>query len=306
MNSYLKGEGMWLKMERKLKKKTSDAPIAALFLAPTFLLIICITVIPIVMAFNTSLHITDYANIGEFVGLDNYAKVLGSAEGWNSIFNSIIYVLLSLVLVMPLGVGIGTLLNRKIKGIGVMRTLIIIPWVLSQTVTALLWKWILNGNYGPITYLVYLITGSKPDFFNSDIPAKLTVVFANVWNTLPIVIILTLAALQTIPKEVYEAAKVDGASGWRIYTRITLPLIKSTLITALVMQSMEYFNMVTLIYVLTAGGPLGATQTLSVAAFQQGFDYWHMDIGATYSIIIFLLNIVFSLCYIRLMKTSDD
>ena len=110
------------------------------------------------------------------------------------------------------------------------------------------------------------------------------VVLANVWNTLPVVVILTLAALQTVPGELREAAMMDGATDWKVYTRITLPVIRPTLITALVMQSIEYFNMVTLIFVLTAGGPFNATQTLSVAAYQNGFSYWHMDIAAAFSV----------------------
>jgi len=112
--------------------------------------------------------------------------------------------------------------------------------------------------------------------------------------------------LQTISPELIEAAQVDGASRRMIYWKLTLPMIRPTMVTALVMQSIEYFNMVTLIYVLTAGGPFNATQTLSLAAYQNGFDYWHMDIAAAYSIIIFLLNIVFSLFYVRILKTNDN
>lgn len=161
-------------------------------------------------------------------------------------------------------------------------------------------------NYGLITSWAYQLTGKKMDLFSSAIIAKILVVIVNVWNTVPVVIILTIAALQTISPELIEAAQVDGASRKMIYWKLTLPMIRPTMVTALVMQSIEYFNMVTLIYVLTAGGPFNATQTLSLAAYQNGFDYWHMDIAAAYSIIIFLLNIVFSLFYVRILKTNDN
>ena len=210
------------------------------------------------------------------------------------------------MVVIPLGVAIGSLLNRKIRGNTLLRTLIIIPWVLSQTVTALLWRWILNGNYGPIAYLVYGLTGRKVDFFSSAGSANGMLFFANAWNTVPVVIILTIAALQTIPGDVMEAGQMDGATRWQIYTRITLPLIRPTIITAVVMQSMEYFNMVTLIYTLTAGGPFDSTQTLSLAAYQNAFNYWHMDIASAYGGIIFLLNIVFSLVYVKLLNTNRE
>jgi multiple sugar transport system permease protein len=151
-----------------------------------------------------------------------------------------------------------------------------------------------------------LLTGSKLDVFSNSVQSMLIIIAANVWNTLPVVIILTLAALQSIPKEIYEAAMVDGVPVLKTYTAITLPMIRPTLITALVMQSMEYFNMVTLIYILTAGGPLNATQTLSVAAFRNGFDFWHLGLASAFSVIIFVLNIFFSLGYIRLMNRGDD
>ena len=148
-----------------------------------------------------------------------------------NIINSIQYVLLSLLLALPIGIAIGSLLNRKIKGIAILRTLIVIPWILSQTVTALLWGWLLNGNYGLITYWVYLLTGQKIDLFSSAILAKILVVIVNVWNTVPVIIILTIAALQTISPDLIEAAKVDGASRRTIYFKITLPMIKPTMAT---------------------------------------------------------------------------
>lgn len=120
------------------KKWNEEKILSILFLGPAVLLIVCMTLIPILIAVNTSFHATEYAEIKEFVGLKYYIEILGSEKGWNSIFNSISYVLMSLVLVLPLGVMSAVLLNRKIKGRTVIRTLIIIPWVLSQTVTALL------------------------------------------------------------------------------------------------------------------------------------------------------------------------
>ena len=240
----------------KMRKKKGDTGRAILFLAPALLLICCFTVIPIFEAVYTSFHKTQYAMVGEFVGLKNYISVMVESDGLKNIINSIVYVVLSLLLAMPIGIGVGTLLNRKIRGMTIFRTMIIIPWTLSQTVTALLWKWLLNGNYGLITSWAYQLTGKKMDLFSSAIIAKILVVIVNVWNTVPVVIILTIAALQTISPELIEAAQVDGASRKMIYWKLTLPMIRPTMVTALVMQSIEYFNMVTLIYVLTAGGRL--------------------------------------------------
>ena len=289
----------------KKKKVNEEKILSVIFLAPALLLIMCMTAIPILYAFNTSLHATEYAQVKEFVGFTHYKEILGSLKGWNAIWNSITYVLMSLVLVIPLGTVSAVLLNRKLKGRTVIRTLIIVPWVLSQTVTALLWKWLLNSNYGPVSYIYYSLTGQKIDFFNTAFAAKIMVVLANVWNSFPIVLILILAALQSISADVYEAAQVDGAGKLQTFFCITLPLLKPTILTAMVLQSMEYFNMVTLIYTLTSGGPFDATQTLSVLAFKEGFDYWHLGYGSASSIIILTLNMLFSIIYMKILKKND-
>jgi multiple sugar transport system permease protein len=287
------------------KKLNEEKILAVLFLAPALILILCMTVAPIFYAINTSLHATEYAQIKEFIGLQYYKEILGSAKGWYSIFNSVTYVLMSLILVIPLGTISAVLLNKKIAGRTIIRTLVIIPWVLSQTVTALLWKWLLNSNYGPVSYIYYSITGQKVDFFNTPLAAKFTVVLANVWNSFPIVLILILAALQSISSEIYEAAEVDGSTKLQTFFKITLPLLKPTILTAVVLQSMEYFNMVTLIYTLTSGGPFDATQTVSVLAFKEGFDYWHLGYGSASSIIILCLNMLFSIFYMKILRKKD-
>ncbi len=283
-----------------------DWGIGTLFLSPAILLILFSTAIPIFIAIRTSFCETNYALITGFAGLRHFKSILVSKEGWFNILNSVTYVLSSLILVIPLGVGAAVLLNRKIKFQGLFRTLIVLPWILSQTVSALLWKWLLNSNFGPVVFILHLLTGQQMDFFNTSHIARVTVALTNVWNTFPIVLILTLAALQIIPNELYEAAKVDGSTRRFSFFHITLPLIMPTIATIVLMQSMEYFNMVTLIYVLTSGGPFGATETLSVRAFKEGFEYWHMGLGSAYSVVIFLLNVVFSIVYIRILRGKGN
>lgn len=287
------------------KKAKEERLLTILFLGPAILLILCITVIPIFYAVQTSLHDTYFTQIRDFIGLENYKSILGSAEGWQAIGFSVVYVLSSLAIVIPVGTLLAILLNRKMAGRTVLRTVIIIPWVLSQTVTALLWKWTLNSDYGPASYLFNQLTNSKLDLLGIASTARLTVIIANAWNSFPIVLILVLAALQSISPDIYEAAAVDGATGFQAFYRITLPLLKPTILTAIVLQSMEYFNMVTLIFTMTNGGPLNATQTVSVMAYKQGFSFWHLGYGSAASIIILLLNMLFSVMYMRILRKKD-
>ena len=136
--------------------------------------------------------------------------------------------------------------------------------------------------------------------------AKFAVVLANVWNSMPVVIIMTLAALQSIPSEIYEAAEMDGSTGIHTFGKITLPLLKPTLGVTLITQSIEYFSMVTLINTLTDGGPFKATQTLSVYAYREGLVYWDLGESSAICMLILALNIIFSLIYIRLLNRNKD
>lgn len=287
------------------KQKRYDFYISILFISPLLLLIAAVTILPILTAFRWSLYETSYANMLKFIGLENYIRIFSSEKGGEiliSLFNSLWYALCSLAVVMPLGICVAVLLNQKIRMRALLRTMIILPWVISQTITAMLFRWLYNGNFGILMYLCKEVFGIQADFLSSIWPARISLVIANVWNTLPIVVILMLAALQSISPDIYEAAKIDGSGRLNTFSKITLPLLKPTIGVTLVMQSMEYFNMVTLINNLTGGGPFKATQTLSIYAYRQGFEFWHVGLSSAISVIILLINVIFSLLYVKLLN----
>lgn len=288
----------------KLKRK--EFVVSLLFIFPLLLLVTVVTFIPIVTAFKWSLYDTYYLNLREFIGLENYINIFQNGDALISIFNSLWYVIGSLLLTFPVGIGLAVLLNRKMKGQTVFRTMIIIPWVISQTITAMLWRWMYNSSYGVLTYLFEELFGVRMEFLAHVLPARLSILVVNFWNTTPIVIIMTLAALQSISADIYEAARVDGSTGWQTFRRITLPLLRPTLAITVVMQSIEYLNMVTLINTMTDGGPFKSTMTLSVYAYRECFISWHVGESSAISILILILNVVFSAFYIKLLKGKDD
>jgi multiple sugar transport system permease protein len=290
------------------RRRRYDFYTSILFITPLLVLIAAVTIVPILTALRWSLHNTSYANMLEFIGFRNYIDIFSTSRGGDaliSILNSLWYVLCSLAIAIPLGIFLAVLLNQELRMRGLLRTAIVLPWVISQTITAMLFRWLYNGNFGVLTYLCEKLFGFRVDFLSNTLTVKFSVVMANVWNSTPVVIILMLAALQSISLDIYEAAKIDGSGRMNTFFRITLPLLKPTIGITLVMQSMEYFNMVTLINNLTGGGPLKATQTLSVYAFRQGFEFWHVGISSAISVIILIFNVLFSLLYIRLM-THDS
>lgn len=288
------------------RKKRKEFTASILFMAPLLILIVAVTFIPIGTALKWSLYDTNYLTLKEFIGLENYVDIFTRGNAWKAIFNSLWYVIGSLVLVFPLGIVLAVFLNQKLPGESVFRTFIIIPWVISQTITAMLWRWIYNSSYGLLTYLFQEIFGFRVEFLTEVLPARLSVLVANFWNTMPIVVIMMIAALQGISSDLYEAAKVDGSSGWQSFWKLTLPLLKPTIVITLVMQSIEYFNMVTLINTMTDGGPFKGTMTLSVYAYREGFTYWHVGTASAVSVLILLLNMLFSIGYIKLMSNKEE
>jgi multiple sugar transport system permease protein len=287
------------------RKSQGDKWIAYAFMAPALLLVLLVSFYPIVVAMQWSVYETEYVKTVNYVGFDNFVSIFKDQNGIANIKNSFVYVFGSILIVIPLSTLLAVLLNMKIKFRVFFRTAIILPWVISQTVTALLWKWLINANYGPVSYIFEQLGFDKVDFLSTTTGANIALIFANVWNTFPIAVVLILAALQTISSELYEAGRVDGATGWKSFSRITLPLIKPTILVTLIMLSLEYFNMVTLIYVFTGGGPFSATETLSLRAFKEGFEYWNIGLGSAFSVLLFAFNIVLSLVYVRTMKTKE-
>lgn len=271
------------------------------FLLPGIALVCFITLYPILSTIKMSLYRMEYTKFIEYVGLKNFFIFLTNPYTWRSIKVSFVYVLGSVVISLPLGIALAVILNQEIRFKALFRSIIIIPWVLAQLVAALLWKWLLDPVYGPINYL-FSQAGFNKISLGDQKWTMLILIFVNVWRSYPFVMVLILAALQTVPKEFYEAAKIDGASKTQSFSRITIPLIMPTLIITLIQITLHSFNMVTLIFLLTGGGPLELTTTLSLKVYMDAFQYWKLPFSAIGGIVVLLFNIIFSLIYIRLLR----
>ena len=259
---------------------------------------------PIVFAVDLSLHETSFLKKGAFIGLQHYAAFFGSTGGWQVLKNSLVLVLGSTALAIPIGMGLALLLHMKIRLKAAFRMVLVLPWVISQVITALLWKWILNIQFG-LTRLVTDALGLLPiDFVGEFETAMPTLILVNVWRTFPFAMLLLLAALQTVPRELHEAAEIDGAGAWSRFRHVTLPLIKSTVLVVAIMLSLSYFNHVDLPLILTGGGPLGETRILALAAYEEAFVLNKMGYGSAIAVVVFAVNILLSLVYLRLLRTE--
>lgn len=273
---------------------------------PGIFLVVAVSFYPILSAGWVSMHQTRYLRLERFVGLDNYLDLLRDPAFRETFVNTLVYVLSSLVVTVPLGLGLALLLNSHLPFTGAFRAILIAPWVVSHPVAALLWLWVLEPSMGPASYLLDLAGHARIYFLADPTLAMVTVITANIWISYPFPMILFLAALKTVPEELREAAQVDGAGRWATFRYAEFPFLRSTLLSTMVLVGMLYGNMVALIYLMTGGGPLIATQTLAVVAFKQSFMQFKIGLGATTGVLILLMNIILGVCYIRLLRHSGE
>ena len=273
-------------------------------LFPGLAVIIAVTFFPAVYALWVSFHETSYTNIGAFVGLKNYIKFFTNSSSLKLVTNSLTYVIGTVVFAVPIGYLFAIVLKGGIRGQKIFRSVLLIPWIISQVVIALLWKWFLDGTYGPFIYILEKLGFSKINFFGKEL-AMATLIFTNVWRTYPFIMVMMLAAIQTVPSDLYESATIDGANPRQCFFSITLPYTMSTLLISVIMITLESFNMVTLINTLTGGGPLNRTYTLSLSVYRDAFQNWKIASASTTGVVILFFNVFFSLAYIALLRRDD-
>jgi ABC-type sugar transport system permease subunit len=252
-----------------------------------------------------SLSKVQYIELQQFVGFTNYVNVLTDPLTKTNVLVTLKFVAGSIIGFLAVAFALAMILNQPLVGRPAFRTAVLIPWVTTQVVSTLVIKWLLDFDVGFVDQALRAV-GLQPIRFLSDANnALLTLIGITIWRAAPYGMVLLLAGLQTIPAELYEAAKVDGASPWQRFTRITLPLVRGPVLIMLVMESMGLVSLVTPILVLTGGGPADATNVLSLRLFKEAFTNFNMGVGATIAMLVFAIDIVLSGVYIALLRQKD-
>ena len=272
-----------------------DGPLATVLTLPSLIWMVAIVGYPFLLVFWLSLHKQSTVEAGApFVGLDNFIRI-GQSEGfWHGARLTAVWTFANLVLIVPIGVLVASLLNLNYPGRRIVRTWSLLPWIFPIVVTILMWRWILDPVAGVANFL-FLRSGlvdAPISFFSNATLAMATVVFVNVWRWTPFMVVVTLAALQTVPVELYDAAQVDGASSVQAYRHITLPLIAPAVASTSFILAIWLFNMFPPIWLMTQGGPLDATTTLPIAIYKQGLQLFRMSDAATISILLLILFVL--------------
>lgn len=220
----------------------------------------------------------------------NFVEMAGDGEFWNGLKITLVLYLLSLVLQLVLGTWIALLLHGSRKLSGIVRTLMISPFVLPPVVVGMMWLVVLDPSIGAANYLLQAVGLPRSDWLASPVWVIPTVAMIDTWQWTPYVALIVLGGLQSLPPNVYEAAQIDGASRWNTFWRITLPLLAPTLVTAAILRSVDLLRFFDIIYITTQGGPGNASNTLNIYGFRKGFELF--DIGYSSALMITLSAIV--------------
>jgi len=278
------------------------ARLGVFLIAPTIVVFSLVIVYPLLAAIYLSVFSVYTPTLeGEFTGADNYIRLLTNPAFWNSLITTLIWTVGTLSLQIVFGVGMALLLHQNLWFRSLARSLVLFPYFVSTVVAVLVWRWLFNDLYGAINHgLMQLGIMDMPlDWLGTMPNAMIGVILVGAWKYFPFVVIAVLARLQTIPEHLYEAAKIDGAGPIARFFDVTLPQLRSVLVVIILLRAIWDFKEFDLIYLLTGGGPVTSTQTLSLLVYQEAFALNEMGQAAAYSIGMMLVMLVFMLVYIR-------
>jgi multiple sugar transport system permease protein len=282
---------------------------AYLFLAPVFLLFSVFTAFSVGYAFWLSFHQWNILEPAKpFVGLDNYRRLIDDDRFHEATLNTLYYTAVSVPLTIVIGLGVALLLNNQIRARGFFRTMFYLPVVTPLVIASIIWKWVYNGDYGLLNYyLIKFHLIDEPLLWLADPNLAMpSVIITSIWKGVGFAMVVYLAGLQSIPEDYYDAAKLDGAAGWRRLRDITIPLLSSTTLFLLVISILGSFQVFTQIFIMTNGGPLGKTRTIVWYIYTTAFRDYNMGYASALAFALFAMMLFFTLLQFRFLRREVE
>jgi multiple sugar transport system permease protein len=278
--------------ERKWLRKFEPA----FYIAPAFLVLILILIYPLGYSFWLSFHrwtLRDFVNGVPWVGLQNYISLFSNPDFLASLRITFTFLISAITIEFVFGMGLALLLNQTLKGIGVIRSIILLPMMCTNVVIGLTWRLLFNYEFGIINFYLSQLHLTPVQWLSLPNLAMVSLIIVDVWNTTSFVALMLLAGLQSLPEEPFEAARIDGASAWQSFRFITLPLLRQNILVALLWRLIDTFRIFDVVYLLTAGGPARATETVSMYVYNYGFKSFNLGdaSAASYAMILIMLVI---------------
>lgn len=283
-----------------------EGTLAVLLLAPAFLLLASIVVYPV-----GRLVVTSFYNLSltsglpaEFVGLENYELVLEDPVFWISLRNTLLLTLITVPGALVVGLGLALLANLPFRVRWPVRLALLVPWALPLAFVGLIFAWFFHSEYGVVNDVLARLGADRIIWFNSERLAFLAVCLTIIWKTSSFMALILLAGLQTIPPSLYEAAEVDGASRFRQFVEITLPLLKPAIVVALIFRTITALQTFDIPYTMTRGGPGDATRTLAMYIHQSTVDFLDLGYGSALAVLLFVVSMAATAVYLRAMRSK--
>jgi trehalose/maltose transport system permease protein len=277
-------------------------------ITPSVLVVLLIIAYPTIQVFVYSFmkYKLDGVTPPSFVGWDNYSFVLTDPEWWSAVSNTLIFTVVSVILECVLGLAVAMVANSKFKGRTLLRVAILVPWAIPTVVSSKVWSWMVNDIYGVVNIVLtdLHIIPQKIAWLATPATALPVIIAVDVWKATPFMALLLLAGLQLIPKDLYEAGSIDGASKVRQFWAITLPLVTPTLLVALVFRTLDALRVFDIFYLMV--GSQGGLQTMGVYNQQQLVSFLDAGVGSATSVIILVVIMLFVIVYTRFSRTSFE
>jgi multiple sugar transport system permease protein len=289
------------------RRLDSILPFEYVAILPALLATIAMIVIPLIYSFVISFYryiLTDPLNI-RVVGLANFAQAFADPSFVSALRTTVIYAVGTVGVQFLLGMAFALVVHNLTFGQGIVRTAMLVPMFMTPAVVAFMWRFILNPELGILNYFLSMVGLGKPVWLGDLKLALISVMAVDVWRNTPFMFLVFLAGMQSLPAELYEAAAVDGASYWRQFVGVTLPLLKPLILVALIIRGMDALREFDTIFIMTGGGPGNATETIALATYRYSFKIYNMGLGSAVSYIIFGVVFVLSLFFVRQMQRTQ-
>lgn len=275
--------------------------------APGYLFILPAVLVLAVMTLYPSLHLirlslTDWKLVGDpnFIGFRNFVAFFQLPASWRVLYVTVLFLFWDVLIVFGVGLAVALALNQQIRFRGFFRAAALIPWTVTAVVAGVVWRWMLLPEAGVVTYLLGQL-GLQVDFLLNPTMSLISIVLVDAWRTIGYAAVFLLAGLQSIDLSIYEAARVDGASAWGTFRRITLPLLAPSSLVLLILLTIHALNTVDVILVVTGGGPMRLTETTAFHMYKEALYYFNIGYGSAIAVFLLIANIGLAILYFRLL-----
>ena len=275
------------------------------FLLPPLIFLILIAIYPLLFSLKLAFYRWNLVNVLDqyFIGFGNFTRLFTDDSFWNAIKVTFTYVILATVIEFFLGLSLALIASQELKGIKIIRTLFLIPMMMAPLVVGLMWRYLLNANYGIVTFLIKTIFRvTPPEWLSHPTWSLFTLIFVDIWQWTPFMFIILLAGIQSLSKSPYEAAQIDGARKHQIFFYITLPLLRPVILVSILLRVIDTFRVYDLVYSMTRGGPINKTESLSWYVYQTGFKFFDFGYASALSWIMLVITMIICAQLIRVIS----